>query len=91
MKIFVSKALESDLSPEQIKGEALKLNLPCVSQAYLPIRLVKKNKEVHSIYTCVIKVESIKKEVLNKAGRGCITNRVDIDQRPGKAIFSKRN
>ena len=79
---FIEEKLELDWSPEQIAGR-LKLEERCISHEsiYRYIRQDKKNGG--SLYKNLRrKGKKYNKRVSGKAGRGCIPNRVDIENRP---------
>lgn len=83
IKIYVSKGLRSDLSPEQIKGEAIKVNLPCVSVERIYQFVWLDKKQGGTLYLHLRNQgRKYQKRGAKQAGRGCIPNRIDIDQRP---------
>ena len=91
MENFVSTWIKEDFSPEQIKGIAVKANLPCVSheRIYQFIWLDKKQGGTQYLHLRN-QGRKYQKRGDKQAGRGCIPNRTDIDQRPAVVDQKKR-
>ena len=90
MKDFVTAGLIKDLSPEQIKGEAVKVNLPCISHERIYQFVWLDKKQGGKLYLHLRNQgRTYQKRGDKQAGRGCIPNRTDIDQRPG--IVDQKN
>lgn len=79
---LIEEKLELDWSPEQISGR-LKLEERCISHESI-YRYIRKDKKKGGILYKNLRRKGKKynKRVSGKAGRGCIPNRVDIENRP---------
>jgi IS30 family transposase len=91
MKGYVTNKIRTDLSPEQIKGEAVKLNLPCISHERIYQFVWLDKKQDGKLYLHLRNQgRKYQKRADKQAGRGCISNRIDIDQRPDIVDQKKR-
>ena len=73
MKGYVINKLQSDLSPEQIKGEAVKLSLPCVSHERIYQCVWEDKKQDGKLYLHLRNQgRKYQKRGDKQAGRGCI-------------------
>lgn len=83
MKDYIISRLMSGLSPEQIKGEAVKLELPCISHERIYQFVWLDKKQGGKLYLHLRNQgRKYQQRGSKQAGRGCIPNRIDIDQRP---------
>ena len=83
MEQYVRKGLENHLSPEQIKGRATLEHLCCVSHERIYQFVWKDKKQGGQLYLYLRNQgKKYQKRGAKQAGRGCIPNRRDIDERP---------
>src|SRR6266699_1257942 len=83
VKEFVEKAIQEDLSPEQIVGVAIKEALPCVSHERIYQHIWKNKKQGGKLYEHLrTQGKRYRKRGSKKDRRGIIPNRIDIEQRP---------
>ena len=87
---FALEKLKNDQwSPEQINGRLKKDKLPSISHESIYQRILNDKRLGGDLYTHLrCKKKRKKRYGAKDAGRGCIPNRVDIDERPG--IVDKR-
>lgn len=79
---LIEEKLELDWSPEQIAGR-LKHEECCISHESIYRYICKDKKNGGTLYKRLRrKGKKYNKRVSGKAGRGCIPNRVDIENRP---------
>jgi len=81
--------LKKDYSPEQIKGCAQRSNSTCVSVEWI-YQFVWRDKKKGGLLYKYLRTQGKKyqKRGDKQAGRGCIPNRIDIEQRP-KVVDNK--
>ena len=83
MKNFVTDGLNNHLSPEQIKGRADVERLPCVSHERIYQFVWEDKKKGGKLYLNLrTRGKKYQKRGAKQAGRGCIPNRRDIEERP---------
>jgi len=91
MEDFICSRLKEHLSPEQIKGRADLENIPCVSHERIYQFVWQDKKEGGKLYLHLrTRGKKYQKRGDKQAGRGCIPNRRDIEQRPSVVDEKKR-